>query len=752
MRMINVSTALAALVTLVAIDGGTAAWAQLPDPDAAKAADKCQKAILSAGTAFTASTLKSLSTCFDGVFKCIQTKPDDDKCIPKAVARCATENDASRAKHLAKISGAIPKKCTSLADLKAAGGLGYAGLETGCANAGAPLTTVAAVADCAREELECRAERMFSVEMPRARTLATAFGIGTRAGSCLHDLGGAGNVTDLDVGKSLEKCQKLVKKTGTAFVTKTLKSLSKCTTAVFGCVQKKPNDTKCTDKARATCVKALTVDIPAAGDAVPSAIAARCAEIFAEAVAANAIFVDALAPTCQPLGVILASASDWGECVMRQHECTVEQILPFMAPRAAELLASVGQSATSAFCGPTATPTLTVTPTPTVTATATPTTTLTRTPTPTATVTATRTATPTATPTITATATLTVTFTPGGGTQTPTPTPTATAQANLVFVSSQVVAANLGSAAAYDMQCNTFATNAGINNMAGDAFVAWISDSNSDAVTRLGSARGFVRVDGRPFADTVADLTADILFNPLRVTETGTVLVDGGVMTGTTPQGTFSGNNCSDWTDTMNTMTIGAVRFGPQGWTSFGPFPCLSFRIYCFMKTQNTDVAPPLASGKRIFMTNSPFIPGVGTPDALCQAEKPAGTGSVVALLARSTAAAATLLSLGTTYIRPDGTAVGTGQDLIDDGVFSGTEYLESGIWQTANGGYLAAFVWTGSTNISNAPLASETCNDWTSSSGNGNVGDSRSAQGGYWDGGAQNCSSMSVHLYCIEQ
>ena len=170
------------------------------------------------------------------------------------------------------------------------------------------------------------------------------------------------------------------------------------------------------------------------------------------------------------------------------------------------------------------------------------------------------------------------------------------------------------------------------------------------------------------------------------------------------------------------------------------------------MKTQNTDVAPPLASGKRIFMTNSPFIPGVGTPDALCQAEKPAGTGSVVALLARSTAAAATLLSLGTTYIRPDYTAVGTGQDLIDDGVFSGTEYLESGIWQTANGGYLAAFVWTGSTSISNAPLASETCNGLDVESGNGNVGDSRSAQGGYWDGGAQNCSSMSVHRYCIEQ
>ena len=150
-RIINVSTALAALVTLVAIDGGTAAWAQLPDPDDAKAADKCQKAILSAGAAFTASTLKSLSTCFDGVFKCIQTKPDDDKCVPKAVARCAKENDASRAKRVAKISGAITKKCTSLADLKAAGGLDYVELETGCANAGTPLTTVAAVADCARE-------------------------------------------------------------------------------------------------------------------------------------------------------------------------------------------------------------------------------------------------------------------------------------------------------------------------------------------------------------------------------------------------------------------------------------------------------------------------------------------------------------------------------------------------------------------------------------------------------------------------
>ena len=66
-------------VALVVAGGAPAARAQLADPSAAKAADQCQKAIAKSGATFAAATAKSLGACFGGVFKCVQTKPGDDR-------------------------------------------------------------------------------------------------------------------------------------------------------------------------------------------------------------------------------------------------------------------------------------------------------------------------------------------------------------------------------------------------------------------------------------------------------------------------------------------------------------------------------------------------------------------------------------------------------------------------------------------------------------------------------------------------
>ncbi len=696
------------LVFTVGVSGP--ARAQLADADAAKAADKCQKAVLQAGTVFTAATLKSLGACFDGVFKCVQTKPDDGRCVPKAIARCDKESGASRAKRLAKLARSITKKCSSLADLLASDGLDFTSLQDACADAGTPLVDVGSIAACVRELLECRAERMFSVAMPRAQSLASEHAIATRAGSCLDDLGGAGNVADPKaVGKPLDKCQHVVKKAAAAFVTKKQKSLAKCTSAIFGCVQKKPGDTKCTDKARATCAKVLTVAVPAAEAKIQDAIAARCAAIFPQAGAANAIDVDGLAPACAQVGVAaLTTSDDWGRCVMRQHECAIEAALSIMAPRFTELLAGVGQSAASGFCAGIPTPTAT--------------------------------ATPTATPTPTATLS-------------PTPTPTATQPPNVVFVSSQQFATDLGGATAYDTQCNMLATSAGINNMTDDAFVAWVSDSSSNAVTRLGSARGFVRVDGEPFADTVADLTAGKLFHPLSVDENGDAQLDSAPLTGTLPDGTVASFTCADWTTAVAGFGgVGLSQSGPEQWTSFTIAQCVNtLRIYCFMNTRTTIVQPEPASGKRIFLTASPFVPGSGDPDALCEAEKPAGTGSVVALLARTTAAASTLLDPTATYVRPDGVVVGTGQQIIDAGGADPNGKLASGIWQTGAGTYVDTLAWTGSTVTSTVPV-SDTCTDWTSNMGTGIAGRSGFSLVGFWNRESDDCDVGTARLYCVEQ
>ena len=73
---------------------------------------------------------------------------------------------------------------------------------------------------------------------------------------------------------------------------------------------------------------------------------------------------------------------------------------------------------------------------------------------------------------------------------------------NLVFVSSARFPTSLGSAMAYDAKCNAAATTAGINDSASASYIAFTSDASSNAATRLGSARGWVRMDGQPFADT----------------------------------------------------------------------------------------------------------------------------------------------------------------------------------------------------------------------------------------------------------
>src|SRR4029450_1969858 len=97
---------------------------------------------------------------------------------------------------------------------------------------------------------------------------------------------------------------------------------------------------------------------------------------------------------------------------------------------------------------------------------------------------------------------------------------------NLVFVSSrQTIPTNLGSAAAYDGLCNQFATTAGINDAAGDAYISFLSDSGSSALTRLGGARGFMRMDGQPVADDPMSMIAEgRLFYPMTFDEHAAVV------------------------------------------------------------------------------------------------------------------------------------------------------------------------------------------------------------------------------------
>lgn len=165
--------------------------AGLPDPAAAKLAAGCQQTIAKAGTAFGAATSKSLDKCFDGIFACVQTKPGDQGCVAKAIAKCAAEVDVKQPQAHLKLAAAIAKKCGSFPDVMSPDGLGYVDLANECqVDFGTTLSDVGTIAACVRAQHECLAEIAFGVAMPRAGQLAADLAVPTRAGSCLVNRGG----------------------------------------------------------------------------------------------------------------------------------------------------------------------------------------------------------------------------------------------------------------------------------------------------------------------------------------------------------------------------------------------------------------------------------------------------------------------------------------------------------------------------------------------------------------------------------
>ena len=319
---------------------------------------------------------------------------------------------------------------------------------------------------------------------------------------------------------------------------------------------------------------------------------------------------------------------------------------------------------------------------------------------------------------------------------------------NLVFVSSTTLATNLGSAPAYDVQCNLLATAAGLNNAAGNAYVAWLSSSVSSASARLDSGRGWVQVDGSPFTDTENSLiTTNKVFRAIELDETGARHGSEFVMTGTEWSGLAAPQTCLDWTSTVGGVALGETDGGPVAWTHLTTGVCsVPRRIYCLGKTQTAALTPPATAGKKIWLSNAAYSPnGATTPNQHCAADQ----SGALALLARTTAPAANALTPAATYVRVDGQVVGTGAELIAAGV------LPNGLWQHRNGGYLNVtelFAWTGQNgDLTALGTPAGTCNDWTSTaSPSGAVGLAAVKDARWWNFTAQSCSS-SRSLICVE-
>jgi hypothetical protein len=353
-----------------------------------------------------------------------------------------------------------------------------------------------------------------------------------------------------------------------------------------------------------------------------------------------------------------------------------------------------------------------------------------------------------------------------------------TIDANLVFVSSSYFPANLGGVMPYDNACNSLATAAGINNLAGNAFRAWMSTMAAPAASgtgaRITATGGLRRMDGALLASSMNSLRFGQNRVPIDLDEWSRRPTVGlSVWTGTDQAGGFRPNqDCGGWTNgTGISVDNGRVKGGPLLFTAnqTNTHTCnnTTTRIYCFMNTINVSASGPSVptGGKIAFVSPAWTVSGGrNAADAHCNANKPSGFDTsaftYVAFLATSTESAASRLPVRTSYYAPNGQFIGTSDNLKNTTTFSRIPNFETGIWNqngpTYVSGQTAAWTGAGCANcVGTTGTTGSTCNNWTSNTltAGALIGRVAISDSDFFDGfGPSSCASTSNRLYCFQQ
>ncbi len=352
-------------------------------------------------------------------------------------------------------------------------------------------------------------------------------------------------------------------------------------------------------------------------------------------------------------------------------------------------------------------------------------------------------------------------------------------QINYVFETSQTFMPNtfVSDFSGADLDCDAAAKAAGLYNSSGSTpthFKAWLSTGGTGGVTaksRLGSARGSIRVDGLEFADTLAS-TPTTIFYPPNVNENGVVDNSEYAATGTLFDGTAdysstsSDNTCNNWTFPLpatgsHYIQLGDPTAGSGNWTNTQINTACSapWKLLCFETAYSTAVLPTAPASKRYaFVSTSTWAPtggrgpGAGSADAVCAADKGSLPGTYVALMSTSTSPAsdATRLSgSGALWVRPDGVVLATSTANLFAGV------VQAPIDQQSDGTYLHGFnqVWTGATspNAKSATAAAHSCGDWATAADTGDYAFLHSSQGWFNFPITGNCTT-AARVYCLQQ
>jgi hypothetical protein len=269
--------------------------------------------------------------------------------------------------------------------------------------------------------------------------------------------------------------------------------------------------------------------------------------------------------------------------------------------------------------------------------------------------------------------------------------------ANRVFVVSSQSDGNFGGIAGADAECAALARPAGIMGQVR----AWLSDSRVNAIDRLQGSRGWVRMDGQAFVDTLTALQVGIATT---------------AFTGTAYDGTASGTEtCQDWTS--GAVILGGIgdpnRTG-GGFTSSGSASCAEQRhLYCFEMGKSVRISPTPVVGRVAFIGTAPLDSGIAAADAACQAQAPIlqPGATFKALVASVGASPASRFNIsGLPWVRLDGVPI----------MATAAAFFQTDRWDSAPnlvpGGLVGDHtIMAGGTSLLEPGTNEDTCANWTS-------------------------------------
>jgi hypothetical protein len=324
---------------------------------------------------------------------------------------------------------------------------------------------------------------------------------------------------------------------------------------------------------------------------------------------------------------------------------------------------------------------------------------------------------------------------------------------NKMFVTSLTFASDLGGLEGADAKCAERTRAAAL----GGSYIALLSTSTVPAFSRLGSASGWIRVDGRPFANSQKDLIEGRISYPPMLDEFGKTVTSPHVWSGTeyggmpAPQGT--GN---DWRAPMGASCNAGDAFnGEHRWYEYYSAPCTyEARLYCFERSRvSTVVIPRPAPGARLaFLSRSAFdtSSGLDGADTLCSNEARAAglQGGFRALLPTTMITPTDRFDLsGSPWFRTDGVQLVVAAQDLAQGRLMAPLMKDAQARRDVN----AVRVWTGSAAPSSP--GSVNCSNWaTRNSMVKGLTGSPAWTNNWYSTFQAPCDASDGHVYCLQQ